>query len=79
MDLRRLVPQHPAELLPKLGRILVPVLLDGVANGDIENFLLSAGDGHAAVPLTGHAPAIDHLAGRARHSHLGLNGVGIEY
>jgi hypothetical protein len=78
VNLGRLVYQGATKLLAQLGRVRVPVLLDGMAHSDGEDFFLGAADGNAAVALAGDAAAVDHFAGSVWHKDLEV-GQMIEY
>ena len=70
MNLGRLVYEGATKLLTELGRVRVAMLLDRMAHSDGEDFFLGAADGEAAVPLAGHAAAVDHFAGSVWHKDL---------
>jgi len=70
VNLGRLVYQGATKLLAQLGRVSVPVLLDGMAHSDGEDFFLGAADGDAAIALAGDATAVDHFAGSVWHKDL---------
>src|SRR3954471_23005027 len=57
------VDQAGADLLAQFGGVLVPVLVDGVHHGGVEDLGLLAGDRQGAADLAGHRAAVDHLAG----------------
>jgi hypothetical protein len=78
--------QRAAEHLPKLGRVLVAVLGNGMRRRGVEDLVLAAGDGERAADLTGSRraepqmfigapvdppPAGPLTRGRIQVSHMG--------
>src|SRR6266536_3449324 len=60
--LRAIVLQHLAELLAQLRRVLVAVHVGGVQRGGADDLVLLAGDGEAALRLTGELTTVCDLA-----------------
>jgi hypothetical protein len=55
--------QRAAEHLAQLGTVRVPVLVDGVRDGGVEDLLLGAGDGECAAYFVRYRSAVDHFPG----------------
>src|SRR5580765_3635027 len=67
--LRGLVDKHGVQLLPKVGCVLVAVVLHGVQDRQREHFVLGAGDSDGTGAV-GEFPTIDHLAVGCGHGAL---------